>query len=363
MAKVFKKSSHTMMEPFRTLPLLDYGQFINVYGNKFRHLHFIAMCFKREIISYKTFNSISIKTPIQLPSNSIIVVRGSHPPFQSPPQSVLLFTVDGNYKDSINVTDSSTNTLLRALFPPSKILYSHFAKSTLFIVAWENPYSKIMKKCKREAAFHTLVSVVNAKTCNRLLTLEEIANLRFFKRTKEPPSQFNRWSPLAFHLCYESCRVVTNALPSECLAREIFKILKRSADAPDEIMDSNFYQCEIYFTDSDPVGIMSFFSNDKFYHLEYVSPMVVKQIDKEFKDCNSIECNTWLPFYKNKATWETDGLRFYVNNLNLKKKQLLNILLWLQIQTVEKFKLFYMDLIQVAKILFGENETRWFLKL
>ena len=167
----------------------------------------------------------------------------------------------------------------------------------------------------------------------------------------------------AFHLCCESCFSVTNALPSESLGREVFKILKRSDDSPEKVHDRDFYQCEIFFTNNDPVGIMALFSNEKTYRLDYVSPMIVKKTTEQFKDSNSVICNVWLPLYKDKNTWKNYNLSFYVHELNLKKIQLLDILLWLKIQTAEKYKLIRMDLLEVGKILFGgDDESRWYLK-
>ena len=350
-----------MMESLHALPSIDFSKFIDVYGNSFRRQHFIAMRFKRAIISYKC--SVLDKTPIEPPDNSIIVIRGPRPPINlKNVANILLFTLGDEYNGGISVNNESHSTLLRALFPSNKIIYSYCLHSTLYMVATENPFRKIMKKCPKTVAFYTLVSILEAKINKRLLTLDEIANFRFFKRCTGDLGKFNRWSPFAFHLCFESFFPVTNTLPSECIGREIFKILKRSDDSPEHVIDSDFYQCEVFFTESEPVGIMCLFSTDKCYNLEYVSPMVVKNTNKSFKDSNSIECDTWLPLYKNKKTWKNYGLLFYVHNLSLKKTQLVDVLLWLQIQTAEKYRLLYIDLVQIAKILFNDNETRWFLK-
>lgn len=342
-------------------PLIQYDKFINVYGNKFRRNHFIAMRFKRAIISYKCTGLDN--TPIEPPDNSIVVIRGPCPPIiLNKNQSVLLFTLGNEDEKGIKVTDDSINTLLRALFPPSKIIYSHFTNSTLYVVATWNPFYKITKWCRREAAFQCLVTIVEAKKNHRLLTLDEAAGLRFFKRHSGNLEKFNRWSPFAFHLCCESFYPVTNALPSEYMGREIFKISKRSENSPERVIDSDFYECEIFFTVSEPLGIMCAFSKDKFHQLEYVSPMVVKETNQSYRDNNSVICDTWMPLYKDQKTWKDYGLSFYIYDLHLKKTRLMNVLLWLQIQTSEKYRLIYTDLVEVAKILFGENETRWFLK-
>lgn len=187
--------------------------------------------------------------------------------------------------------------------------------------------------------------------------------MRFFKRHNGSLKQFNRWSPFAFSLCYESCTNIVNSLPSEYIGREVFKILKRSEILPENVvMNPDFYQCEIFFTDSEPVGIMSLFFKEKPYQLEYVSPMVVRKPTEPFRDSNFIICDTWLPLYKNRETWRNFGMQFYLLALNLKKRQLMDILSWLQVKTAEKYKLMYADLVQVAKILFGDDESRWFLK-
>lgn len=325
-----------------------------MYGNKFRRQHFIAMRFKRAIIFYKCTEIDN--SPIKPPDNSIIVISGPCPSILlNKNQSVLLFTLEKEAKNGIKVTDNSTNTLLRALFPPSKIIYSHFANSTLYLVATWNPFQKFTKLCRREAAFFCLVTIVEAKKNNRLLTLDEAAKLRFFKRHCGKLDMFNRWSPFAFHLCRKSFFPVTNAPPSEYLGREIFKILNRSENSPERVIDADFYHCEIYFTDSVPVGILCAFSKDTFYRLEYVSPMVVQKTNELYKDSNSVECDTWLPLYKDKKTWKDYGLPFYIYNLNLKKTWLRNILLWLQKQTSDKYKKIFDDLILVFGILRGEK--------
>lgn len=342
--------------------LIEYGNFIDVFGNKFRRQHFIAMRFKRPIISYKCMGLTD--NPIEPPDNSIVVVRGPCPPIHfDKNRSVLLFTLGNDDKKGIKVTDDKVNTLLRALFPPRKIIYSYFAKSTLYLVATWNPFHKFTKWCRREVAFQCLVTIVEAKKNRRLLTLDEAARLRFFKRHSGKLDKFNRWSRFAFHLCYESFFPVTNVPPSEYAGRAIFKVLKRSENCPDKVNDPDFYECEIFFTDSEPVGIVCAFSKDESYRLEYVSPMVVKRINESYRDSGSVLCDTWLSFYKNKNTWNEYGLPFYVFNLRLKKTQLKKVVSWLRKQASEKYKLIYKDLVEVVKILFEKNETRWSLKL
>ena len=157
--------------------MLDYDKFKEVYGNCIKNRHLIAIRFKRPIISYRTMTSFCDKTPIELPDDSIIVVRGPCPTIYSKNQSILLFTVRNEHNNSINVMDESTNTLLRALFPSNRIIYSYFANSTLYIVATENPYSKIMKKCRKDVAFISMLTFVEVKRNFRFLTLEEVASL------------------------------------------------------------------------------------------------------------------------------------------------------------------------------------------
>lgn len=334
-------------------PWIQYDKFIDVYGNKFRRQHFIAVRFKRPITSYRCMGLYV--TPIEPPDNSIVVLRGPCPPirFDKNP-SVLFFSVGSDYEKGIKVTDESVNTLLRALFPPSKIVYSHFTNSTLYVVATWNPFDKITKRCRREAAFHCLVTIVEAKKNKRLLTLDEAARLRFFKRPCGKLNHFNRWSPFAFHLCRESFFPVTNALPSESTGREIFKILKRSENSPEKVHDSDFYECEIFLTDSEPVGILCAFSKDEFRRLEYVSPMVVKRTNRSYLDTRSVVCDTWMPLYKDRKTWKDYGLPFYAYDLRLKKARLAQVVSWLRIQTADKYESILKDLTVVAKILFGE---------
>lgn len=83
--------------------------------------------------------------------------------------------------------------------------------------------------------------------------------------------------------------------------------------------------------------------------------MVVQKTNELYKDSNSVECDTWLPLYKDKKTWKDYGLPFYIYNLNLKKTWLRNILLWLQKQTSDKYKKIFDDLILVFGILRGEK--------
>lgn len=140
-------------------PLQDYDKFIDVYGNKYKHLHFIALRFKRAIISYKC--TILDQSPIDPPENSIVILQEPCPPIKTKSQSFLLYTLGKG--PGRRIKDESVNSLLRNLFPSEFILYSHFSNLTLFLVATQNPYYEKMKRCRREAAFHALMGFVDAK--------------------------------------------------------------------------------------------------------------------------------------------------------------------------------------------------------
>lgn len=334
------------------------ANFVDFYGNKSKRTHFVAMRFKRRVIVYKSNPLDSV--PIEPPDNSIIVVHGACPPINVTNKSILLFTLGVNSIPGIRVADDSEQTLIRALFPPEKLLFSHFHYHTLFFAAHDNPYFRITHRCRREAAFKTLCALLEARLLRRPLTLEEVSNLRLFKSSKDL-KQFNKWKNFAFELCSESFVMTTYSHPSAFFGKEVYQILKRSNVAPGPLPPSDFYQCEIFFTDTEPLGVMCLVSNERDRAVQYVSPMVVMKPKDQFRDSNSVICNTWFPFYRNKETWNTFSLAFYIHGLRYKKFQLQNILSWLQLQTSEKYKFIYLDLLQVFKILFGD-ETRCFLK-
>lgn len=333
-------------------------KFIDVYGNRHRRIHFIAMRFKRAIITYKP-NTLDT-VPIEPPNNSIVFIRGKCPPINVTDQSFLLYT-DDLHVQGIPVPNDSVDTLLRALFPSERVVYSHFRADVLYLVATHNPYARIMKPCRKDQAFRALCLLSDARQKKRALTLAEVAQLRFFKRYTNELKQFNKWSAFAFEICNEPCYNATFSHPSAYLGREVFQILNRSQGTPGPLPPPDFYQCEILYTDTEPVGIAFAVSKHRDQDLEYVSPMVVTRPKDKFRDTCSVICNAWLPFYKNRETWQAFGVGYYVLGLHHKKDRLRHILSWLQIQTSEKYRMIYMDLAQVAKILFGEN-ARSFLR-
>lgn len=332
-------------------------KFIKVYGNRYRRFHFIALRFKRAIITY---NSNSLDTvPIAPPNNSIIVIRGKCPPITLANQSFLLFA-QGNRERGIPVANSSTECLLRALFPHNKILFSYFKSDILFLIATENRYFGIMKKCRKDQAFKTLCNLVDARLKKRALTLSEVSNFRFFKRYNDDLKQFNKWTSFAFHLGNDACIETTLSHPSAYLGREVFLILKRSGHPPGELPPPDFYQCELIL-DTGPLGIAYSVSKGRDLEIEYVSSMVVSNPQADFKDTGGVVCNDWLPLYQNRETWQHFGMAYYIHGLHFKRYLLKHILTWLQIQTSKKYDLIYKDLVHVAKILFGE-EAKEFCK-
>lgn len=331
--------------------------FIQVFGNKYKRLHYLAIRFKRAIIIYKpnTLDTIAINPP----EDSIIFIRGKCPPFVTQQKSFLLFTDDLNMQ-GITVPNSSTNALLRALFPTDKILLSYFKLDVLYLIATANPFSSFMQKCRKDQSFQALYNIVEARLGRRAFTLPEVAQLRFFKSNQNNLKQFNRWSAFAFYLCNESCYQVTYAHPSAYLGKAVYWILNRSNLPPGPLPPPDFYQCEILYTDTEPVGVAFATSIHNEQDLEYVSPMVVTKPQVSFRDTCSVMCNSWMPLYKNKETWEKYSLGYYLYGFFYKKNRLKQILSWLQIQTSEKYRLLYLDLKQVAKILFGE-ESKTFI--
>lgn len=122
-----------------------------------------------------------------------------------------------------------------------------------------------------------------------------------------------------------------------------------------------FYECEVLFTDTEPVGLLFVYAIE----VTYVSPMVVSHLVRDrrsVKDVNRIECNGWIPLYKNRDTWRSFGIKWYASNLQHHKRLLYRVFAWLRNQTVEKYRLLYQDLQHVAHILLGEDESRWFLR-
>lgn len=333
--------------------------FIDVYGNRCRRHYFLALRFKRAIITY-TPNTLD-KVSIVPPHNTILVIRGKCPPLNIQNHSFLLFTEE-KHPQGILITSPSPETLLKTLIPAENVLFSHFKSEVLYLVVNDNPFHPITQLCRKTQAFKALSKFLIAWQKKRPLLLEEIALLRFFKRYDTRLTQFNRWSSFAFELCHDACLQTTHSMPSAFLGKELYLILKRSELPPRFPQPPpEFYQCEILFTDTDPVGVAYRLSEDRYRLLEYVSPMVVSKPLKKFRDSSSVICNTWLPLYQNLATWQHFGLPFYSNSLFYKKKDLQQILVWLRIQTSEKYKLLSADLSQVAHILFGEA-CRSFLK-
>lgn len=344
-----------MAAPFTQMlpasPTLD--KFIEVYGNRYRRIHFLALRFKRAIFTYKP--NTQDTDPIEPPPNSIIVIRGKSPPIINRNQSFLLF-VQGTHTQGIQVANSSTECLLRALFPKNKILLSFCKSDILFLVATENPYTSILKMCRKDQAFKILRSLADAHLKKRALTLSEVSQLRFFKRYNDELRQFNKWTSFAFYLGQDACIETTSSHPSAYLGHEVFSILKRSQRPPGLLPPSDFYQCELLISDTNPVGIAYTISEDRDLVLEYISSMVVSKPPKPFSDCGRVLCTEWLPLYRNRETWQHFGVIEYVHGLHFKKYLLKQILAWLQIQTSTKYKLMYMDLTQIAKILFKDSQ-------
>lgn len=336
------------------LPNLD--KFLQVYGNKCRRKHFIAMRFKRAIITY-TPNTLD-SVPIEPPDNSIVVIHGKCPPINVTNQSFLLFTNDAQ---GIQVSNNSVDTLLRSLFPIHLILHSYFKSDVLYLVASENPFSSFMTKCRRDVAFTALCLFEEARHQRRALTLNEVTHLRFFKRPDRELKHFNRWSPFAFDICNEPCFLTTRSHPSAFLGKEVFSILNRSKLPPSELPPPDFYQCEINLSHDEHLGVSFVISKQRDPNLEYVSSMVVAKPPETFLDSSFVACNSWLPLYRNYEEWNSFGVENYVLGLHYKKNVLKHILSWLQIQTSEKYNFIYRDMAQVARILFGEA-SRNFLR-
>lgn len=324
--------------------------FIKVYGNKYRRFHFIALRFQRAIITYQP-NTLDT-VPIEPPPYSILVLRGGKcPTISTAHSSFLLFTLEAHGR-GIRVTHPSTEYLLRALFPPTKILLSFFKSDVLFIIATENPFACIMTKCRKEQAFKSLCRLAEARLQQRALTLTEVSTFRFFKRYQDTLSQFNKWTHFAFYLGYTACLETTLCPPSAYLGREVFLILKRSEHPPGLLPPPEFYQCELLMSETDPVGVA--YAVDEHHTVQYVSAMVVSKQKTAFRDAGRMLCNAWLPLYRNRETWNHFGVVEYVHDLHVKKDVLKQILAWVYRQTSTKYQWMYRDLVHVAYILWGD---------
>lgn len=345
-----------MTTPFT--PTIDYSRFIEVFGNAYkREFYFIALRFKRAIITYRA--NILDSTPIEPPDNSVIVIRGNCPPINFNNHHVMLFVTEDSTAPGIRIRDESIQTMLRSFIPKHQIIFSYYYYSTLFLVARSNPFP-FMKKCQKNVSFRTLCAIVEARMQQRPLSLDVIANLRHFKRFSGKLERFNEWSLFAFDLCKNLVYETLYCFPSAQLGKELYHIMNRSNMQPEQLPPSDFYQCELKITDDEPLGFVFLVTGD--YNLEYVSPMVVSKPPAQFKDSGGrVLCNHWMPLYRNQETWKSYGLYYYICGLYSKVKHLKNIIAWLQIQTSEKYKFMYLDLAHVMKILCG-TESRWFLK-
>lgn len=330
--------------------------FLDVYGNTYKRIHFLALRFKRRILHY-TSNQLD-SSPILPPPHSILTVRGKVPPIrQDPPRSFLLFT-DPSQKEGIRVPDYSVETLLRKFFPENHILYSHFKCDVLYIVANQNPLQILLKKCRRDPAFKLLHTLWHAQHRPRDLTYREISQLRFFKRYDRLLHHCNRWSALAFALCHHQCLQRTGSSPSAFLGRDLFRILKRSQLAPGPLPPASLYQCEILFTESEPLGVTYLYQvEEKKGYVTYVSPMVVAKPPAVFRDSSSMICNFWIPLYRNATAWNEFGMQRYLENLNDCRMHLQKVMGWLHLQESEKYRFILMDLVQVSKIVSRHGES------
>jgi hypothetical protein len=96
--------------------------------------------------------------------------------------------------------------------------------------------------------------------------------------------------------------------------------------------------------------------------LEYVSPMIVTKPLADMRDVNGLVCKKWMPLYKNLETWTSFGLSWYIHKLKRKKSLLTDIMAWLYIRPEEKYQFIYMDMLQVAHVILGEEKVRCFSK-
>jgi hypothetical protein len=146
--------------------------------------------------------------------------------------------------------------------------------------------------------------------------------------------------------------------PSIVCGQEIHQILNRTErnNSIQQIHPLQFYECEILLTDSEPVGILYLLTGGE---LEYISPMVItKPPSRGFQDINRVTCPFWMPLFKNYDTWKTFGLNWYLSDLSNCKIRLRQILLWLSIQTVEKYRNIYSDMKHVGKMILGIEEGK-----
>lgn len=318
---------------------MDLSPYIQVYGNCFgSHRYFIAVHFKKPVIRCSTN-----KIPVEIPNKSIVV---SH---KATAEECLMFTHPPDKSIGIPVADKKNHTLLLALFKPHSLLHSVYASETLFVVATQNPFQSIWFLCPKNAAFRALRKIFTQTHW----TWEDLAELRHFHRNSVQWKRFNSWFHLAesfFQLPFRE-KFLTYIRPSAQLGKRIHGILRRSTRVVPSL-PADFYQCQIMLTDSKPVGILCKFLPNQ--ELEYISPMVVSEMDWDMKDVNGKTCTHWFPFYKDATTWKQEGLHFYCKRLYDSLIQMAKIRKWLQSQTFERYKHIYRDMHQVAYILLGE---------
>lgn len=340
--------------------------YLQIFGN-FKHgLHFLAVRFKKPILNYR--GRFTTSSPVEIPEHSIVLFHGPCPPFRTKPSDHLIYTTHPHERlaNVIVVPNPSEKELLSALFSMRIVHFScfHKAQSVLYLITQSNPFKEITEKCRKDKAFQALLSLARTILLEkRALSLQDVALMRHFKRNEKLDSfkKFNTWYFLASEMSYDAFKKRMHRPPSAQIGQKVFQILKRSERIhyDEAVMPLEFYDCEVLLTDAQPVGVQCYFNSRQV--MEYVSPMVVSDVQRAFSDSSRRICNAWFPLYKNSKSWNDFGLSWYATRLKYAENALPQILRWLRMQTVEKYQLFYKDLSVVGKILLGQ-ESRWSLK-
>ncbi|GIY04383.1 uncharacterized protein CDAR_54191 [Caerostris darwini] len=340
----------------KSLSQIDVTQYVDIFGQFLdRTKCFIAIRFKQHLVHYR--GNGYLQNPIKPPENSVIVVGPQIPAISMETKSnVLVFQVHGHGLNGyIPVPSASEHDLLRSILSREYIITDVMERNTLFALVKVNPLIKKWKQCRRDKAYRAMVHLTT-QALNDDFNINDLPYLRFFKRNKYDPVHFNTWYLLIHRITFKHVSRYILKLPSTQLFHQIYQIFNKS-ETHEWVAPSDIYQCEILFVDNVPLGVAFRMENDM---VEYVSPMVVSYQTQVYKDSNYIECNRWIPLYQSKEHWKTYGVSWYVCRLGYESETLKSVLAWLAIQTVEKYRLLYMDLCQVYEIVYGGDvKTRW----
>ncbi|GBO23299.1 hypothetical protein AVEN_179032-1 [Araneus ventricosus] len=270
-------------------------------------------------------------------------------------ESCLYFQLNGNHDYAISVSSTSEEALLKALFGQAKIIYSNCIHKTLFVLARGNTFRSFYHRCLRKDAYRAMVTSTDlALDPNTRMTIQDAAQFRFFHRNNHDLTSFTAWYQLVQHIIRDKMTEAFKQPPTTKFGMTVHKLIQRSSQhiSPDNHPSKEFYSCEILFTDSVPLGVAYRVENGM---LGFVSPMVVSEQDRAYKDSDYVICNGWIPLYRNKKTWNEFRLEWYVTHLGFSLRFFSSILAWISLQIGEKYQQMYIDLIQAYFIIYGKH--------